>query len=352
MKPVIFPRDEQNHKCIIEWWYWNGHLQDEAGNEYAFMDCLFQTNPEKAKIPLLKVPLKRYYFSHSIVSDIRRQKSYPTIDYISLVSNDSFKRPLLFVNYINPGVFEGYTASVMEETAAGEYHLKAENLDLRLSAVKKPLLQGKKGYLDIGPRSTFYYSLTNLKTEGTIKVGGKEIKVEGKSWMDHQWANAPYAKDEWTWFSIQLENNTEIICFEYSSKQDRLITAGIVHANGRVEHSHNVRLTSLDKEWVSPHTKARYPLSWRIEILDKMIDLEVKPLIKNQEMVFGTLNYWEGPLSVAGKIGGRKIAGKGFLELVGRPSKYKAIKFFREALDHALKDAKKLAIKHHAWPKL
>jgi predicted secreted hydrolase len=351
MKPIKFPQDEQNHKCIIEWWYWNGHLQDKKGNQYSFMNCLFQADPEKAKIPLLKAPLRRLYFSHSIVSDIKRKKSYPIVNYLSLVSRDSFKRPLLFVDYISPGMFDGYTVSEIEETGNFKYRLRAENFDLRLESVKKPLLEGRNGYLNLGSRSTYYYSLTNLKTKGTIKIGGREIEVKGKSWMDHQWANAPYSKDKWTWFSVQLKNNTELICFEYESSGERTFLAGLVRPDGRTEYSDNVRLTPLGEAWMSPRTKARYQLSWRIEIVDFKMALEVQPLIKNQEIVFGTLNYWEGPLSVKGEINGKKVSGQGFLELVGRPSKYKALKFFGETLEQTIKEAKKAAVKLHFWPK-
>jgi predicted secreted hydrolase len=51
---IKFPRDEQAHDKIIEWWYWNGHLQGEDGNQYSFMDCLFQAKPQKSEIAVFK----------------------------------------------------------------------------------------------------------------------------------------------------------------------------------------------------------------------------------------------------------------------------------------------------------
>jgi len=73
----------------------------------------------------------------------------------------------------------------------------------------------------------------------------------------------------------------------------------------------------------------------------KKIKLKVEPLIKNQEMIFGTLNYWEGPLAVQGSFSGRKVTGQGFLELVGRPSQYKAYDFFKEGLEKTIKNLQK-----------
>ena len=43
-KPIKFPEDESAHDYIAEWWYFNGHLKDRQGNEYAFMDCFFKVD--------------------------------------------------------------------------------------------------------------------------------------------------------------------------------------------------------------------------------------------------------------------------------------------------------------------
>jgi predicted secreted hydrolase len=341
MKPIIFPRDEQAHDKIIEWWYWNGHLTGEDGNQYAFMDCLFQAKPNKLKLPFFKMPFNKEYFSHSIISDLKKQKAYQTVDYLSLISAESFKRPLLSVEYINFDVFEGYTVSSMKEIEPFKYRLRAKNLDLTLTAVKKPLLENGTGYLDFGSRSTYYYSLTNLKTEGVIRINNKEIKIKGKSWMDHQWADAAYAKDEWNWFSIQLENNIELVCFELQGDKNKITYAGISYANGECEHFNEAIFTPTGKKWNSTKTKASYPLAWQIEIPEKNIKLQVEPLIKNQELIFGTLNYWEGPLAVSGNFAGQKVKGQGFLELVGRPSKYKAYNFLKENLGKTARNLEK-----------
>ncbi|HTX86838.1 MAG TPA: lipocalin family protein [Candidatus Nanoarchaeia archaeon] len=338
---IIFPQDEQAHDKIIEWWYWNGHLQDAAGNRYGFMDCLFQAKPAKVKLPFLKMPFAKAYFSHSILSDIEKQKFYPTVDYVSLLSRDSFRQPLLFINYIDTNFLDGYLVSSMVEIAPLKYRLKARNFDLILTTRKKPLLVGDRGYLNLGKRGTYYYSLTNLRAAGIIKLGGKEIKVSGKAWMDHQWADAPYAHDKWNWFSLQFDDNTEMLCFEISRADKKTAVAEISYPNGKTEHLSEVIFTPTGKEWASPKTKAKYPLNWQIEIPAKKIKLQVKPLIKNQEMIFGTINYWEGPIAVSGKLGNKKANGRGFLELVGRPSQYKTYDFFKESASEMIKNLRK-----------
>ncbi len=330
-KKIKFPKDELAHDNIIEWWYFNGHLKDKKGNKYSFMDCLFKADIKKVKIPFLrKIPFKTHYFSHSILFDIKKKKSYPKIDYVSLVSKDSFSKPLLFVNYMNPIIVHGYFNSVIEQTTKSKYHIKTENFDLNLTSIKNPLLENGTGYVNLKTKGTFYYSLTNLKTEGTIKINGKEIKVKGKSWMDHQWADVSYSKDKWTWFSIQLDNNTEIVCFEYNDGKNKTYLATISYSNNRQVSTNNIKLTPINTIWQSNITKAKYPLSWKIEIPSKNIELEVKSLIKKQEMIFGTINYWEGPLTVKGIMNKKKVKGVGFLELVGYPMGISRLKFYKK----------------------
>lgn len=345
MKPVIFPKDEQAHNHIIEWWYFNGHLKGDDGHQYSFMDCFFKADVKKIKIPFLKFPLKIIHFSHSTLTDITTKRFYPNIDLISVVSEDSFKRPLLYINYTDPIIIDGYVNRVIEEPNPFEYHIKTENFDLDLRSTKPPLLEGGKGYLDLSGRRTYYYSLTSLEARGNIFIRNKNVKVKGKAWMDHQWANTPYARDKWTWFSIQLNGGIELVCFEYGNdKKDRLVN--IVHSNGRMESAVDLKLTPKKGSWKSKKTKAEYHLHWRIEVPSKKIDLMVEPLVKNQEMIFGSINYWEGPLSVKGKYGKKKVSGQGFLEIVGRQARYNSLNYLKDIFTDklaslGLKSAKK-----------
>jgi predicted secreted hydrolase len=338
MKPIQFPQDELAHNHAIEWWYWNGHLQDKRGNRYSYMDCLFKANPKKVKFPFLRgVPVETLYFYHSLITDIKKKKFYPRIDYVSIVSKDSFSKPLLFINFTNPVIVNGYFNNIMHEVEKDHYNIKTEDIELQLDSKKKPLLEGGSGYLRLpNSRSTYYYSLTNLKTEGKIRVGKKWIEVTGKSWMDHQWANVKYEKDKWTWFSIQLNNNTEIVCIEYGNNKIYKL-ASISYPDNKQKHTRNIQFTPLGKQWKSQKTKAEYPLEWKIEIPEFKVDLTAKALVKQQEMLFGTINYWEGPLDIKGKMDGKKVTGVGFSELVGYPSEMNNIRFVRNTFSNIVR---------------
>ena len=335
-KKIKFPEDESAHNNIIEWWYFNGNLKDKKDNKYAFMNCLFKVDVNKVKIPFLKVPFKTAYFSHSLLSDIKENKFYPEVNPLSVVSIDSFSKQLLFINYAIPSL-KGHINYVIESPEKSKYHIKTKDLDLIMTSTKKPLLEGGKGFVDLKPEKTYYYSLTNLQTKGKIKIKNKWIDVTGKSWMDHQWADVSYGQNKWTWFSIQLQNNMEIVCFEYDNGKNKTYSASISYPDNKQKHFSEVEFKALGKKWKSEKTGTIYPLSWEIKIPEEKITLKVESLINNQEMNFGTINYWEGALNVKGQIDKKKIKGEGFMELVGYPSDYTKIKFLKEEASWALK---------------
>jgi predicted secreted hydrolase len=328
-RPIVLPNDMNPHDTFIEWWYFNGRLKDNNGNEYAFMDCLFRANASKVKIPYLKDIFARassgkyVLFAHSTLVDIAQKKAVKDVQNISLASRDSFTRPLFYASYIDPvAAAGGFVAHEIAETALGTFHIKTETMDLVMRSKKTPMLEGGNGFITVRERESFYYSLTNLETTGTIRVGSKWISVAGKSWMDHQWADVAYEKNQWTWFSLQFDDGTDIMCVEYNDGKGKDYVVDILDVRGRGLHASSATFTPGTEKWKSKTTKAEYPLTWNISIAEKNISLKTSALIPDGEMIFGAINYWEGPISVAGTIGGKKVKGVGFMELAGYPSNY------------------------------
>jgi len=338
-KKLKFPKDVLPHNKIIEWWYFNGHLKDSKGKRYAYMNCLFRADAKKSKIPgIKKAPVKNIYFVHSIFSDLNKKKIYYNIYPLALLSKDSFTKKRLFINYTFPSI-DGYLNHELEEVDKFKYKLKTNHADLTLDTKKKPFLEGKKGFLNFGSKkSTYYYSLTNLDTKGYIQLKNKRIKVKGKSWMDHQWANSHYAEnDKWNWFSIQLDNDIELVVFEYITNNKKHCFAGINYSNGKSSKTENVNIIPLDKRWKSKKTEATYPTSWKIEIPEKEIELITESLI-NQEVIFSAINYLENPIKIKGKIKNKKVKGRGFMELVGYPAKVSKLKVYEQGIRNVISD--------------
>ena len=255
----------------------------------------------------------------------------------SLISDDSFSKRFFCVNYINPTIERNYINCVIEKIGESTYHIKNEDVDLKMVSTKKILLEGGNGFLNLNSKTTYYYSLTNLKTEGRIKIKNKWLDVKGKSWMDHQWADASYSEDVWDWFSVQLDNNTEMVCCRYDDGKSKTYFADISYANNVQEHYKKIEIIPLEKRWTSPKSKAVYPLVWKIKIPEKNIELSLTAKIDNQEILFGSINYWEGPLMVNGLFGDKKVNGVGFMELVGYPSQYNNVKYIRDEIGKTAK---------------
>lgn len=330
IKKVILPKDNGPHNYAVEWWYFNGYLHNADGKEYSFMDCFFKVDYEKAKVPHILPHLiedrfkngKYICFAHSIISDIQNKKSYKEIQNISLVSKDSFKKDLLFIKYKNAHIIGEELNGEITETTPNDFNIKTKNINLDLKSNKVPLLEGGHGYVGTPKAGSYYYSLTNMSAKGELYIKGKKISVKGKAWMDHQWANAVYKKDKWTWFSFQLDNDMEIMCVEYEGSMKTDILIDIIDKNGVQKQYKKAKLNTNGKFWKSKKSNATYPLSWKIEIQKANITIYAEAIIKNQEMIFGQINYWEGPIKVMAVINGKKIKGKGFMELVGYPSDY------------------------------
>jgi len=340
-KKINFPEDEQKHDQVIEWWYFNGNLQTDNGHSFSYMQTLFRTKPKEVKIPFLnKVPLKVLYFSHYLLSDNQKKKFYHKINPISLLDSNSFTKPLLWVHYDN--------SCLIEETKLFNYHLVNSYLDLNLTATKKPLLINKKGFIDLKLKTTYYYSLTRLQTKGLINLNNKWLSVRGNSWMDHQWAQGPFIRgDKWTWFSIQLDNGTDIICFVYG---DEIKTwhAAMIDKNNKTSFTAKVVINADSIKYKSKETGAEYQLGYKIEIPKFKAVLDIKPLNKKQEMIFGVLNYWEGGTSVSGILNNKKVSGKGFMELMGTTMKKSVFNIYLKKFNQTvLKNPWKQIFNHH-----
>jgi predicted secreted hydrolase len=316
-KRVRLPEDELVHEwSAIEWWYFNGFL--EGKKKYAFMTCLFKADKEKVNLPFLKVPFKTIYFAHTLLYNLSEKKVVKEILPIVIVSEDSFTKEKLFINYtyLLRKKFFNYEIA----RADSGLHIKTRFFDLIAKEKKKPLLEGGKGFIDLGEKTTYYYTYPRLEVSGS--VGGERVK--GLAWHDKQWSKEGFMQDHWLWFSLQLSNNLDIVCFDYKGVK----MATISHGNNKQE-TVPVEFISVGDEWKSPHTKMNYPLSWKIKVKDMII--ETKPLIRDCEMNHGFISYWEGPVKIM--LRGKKSFG--FMELLSEQSRQSVTRKLSQLEDSA-----------------
>jgi hypothetical protein len=133
---VRLPQDEMAHDWpAIEWWYFNGFLKNKK-KSYAFMSCLFKADKDKVNLSFLKVPFKKVYFAHTLIYDLKTKKVEKEILPIVIVSEDSFNKKELFINYayLLRKKFFNYEISRNK----GNLHLKTRFFDLNAKEKKNP----------------------------------------------------------------------------------------------------------------------------------------------------------------------------------------------------------------------
>jgi predicted secreted hydrolase len=67
--------------------------------------------------------------------------------------------------------------------------------------------------------------------------------------------------------------------------------------------------------WESPEGGV-YPSAWTLRVPGKGLELEVAPVMADQEL-FTTVRYWEGAVDVEGERDGAPVTGRGYVELTG-----------------------------------
>lgn len=323
---VTFPRDDGVHSHIVEWWYFNGHLTTDDRQELAYMHCLFKVDNKKINMPFLReIPLRDLYFSHWQIANLTKNTLEHKINYMAWPEQRHQTKGVLdleYIDYANLSLKKGYTSSRLWAVNDNTWQLRSAELDLTLDSQKPPLLEGGTGYVKNHQDASYYYSRTDLSTTGTVMLNGRSVKVKGKSWFDHQWANISFRPVKWNWFSCQFADGTDMVLYEYFDDQGRpSYLASSIDQHNRQRHTKKVSVTPGGRSWQSNKTKATYPLDWQVAIPEWNQTVEITATRSEQEMVFGSINYWEGPTKVVRHENNHEVTGLGYMELVGYPVK-------------------------------
>jgi predicted secreted hydrolase len=198
-------------------------------------------------------------------------------------------------------------------------------IDLQLRDTRPPVLHGNAGLSQKGPEAgnaSYYYSLVGLETTGSVTTRGRTAEVNGVSWMDHEFGTSALSADAlgWDWFRLQLDNGAALMLAQIRTVEGQSIgefEGTLVLADGSQARisSEDFALEVLD-EWTSPTTGIVYPSGWRLTAPAYKLDVQITPLIRDQEMQVSYV-YWEGAVNAAGSMAGTDVAGRGYVELTG-----------------------------------
>lgn len=325
---VQLPRDLAAHDNVqTEWWYYTGHGKTETGDVFGFELVFFKrrTDLDSFSIVPLRLIGNPFYFAHFAISDhqtrtfryAHRKSANGLLDLPAAASSERF--------FLRLG---DWTARNWKNSHILRAGLDDQTLfEASLTPLKAAVLNGCEGlsYKDAGEASR-YFSYTRMGMEGYVTRNGRRSSFTGSAWMDREFGTWTPTENQkgWDWFSIQLENNVELMCYQLrngAGEASPYSSGSFVSENGDYETLASDEFEIVVKDrWQSPNTGADYPSAWIIKAPKRRLELAITPVIADQELdTRGTtmIVYWEGSCDAAGTIAGRPVAGRAYVELVG-----------------------------------
>ncbi len=322
-----FPKDLRAHEDYkTEWWYTTGHLKTDTGKRYGYELTFFRIGNPSEALPINKAwALNNLYMTHFAVSDENNRAFFHT---------QKFNRSALGRAGADPKRYRVWNENWSAYWENDRIRLKANmpefSVNLALTPEKKPVVHGING---VSQKSncegcaSHYFSYTRLKTDGTIQIKNNQPEsVTGLSWMDQEFGSNQLSEDQmgWDWFSVQLDNNVELMLYLLRLKDGNIDPASsgtLIFADGSSEHlllsDFKVNPTG---QWKSPHSKGVYPMGWKISLPQKQLTLTLTPTFKDQELHTSQINnvtYWEGSCQVSGSYKTQPVNGQAYVEMTG-----------------------------------
>jgi len=323
---LSLPRDHASHPDFrIEWWYYTGNVAARDGRLFGYQLTFFRVGVDPAPVNPSAWAVRDLYMAHLAITDVRAGRhawaerfSRAGVGWAGAAS-DRFR------------VWnEGWEAGLDAEE---RHRLRAEagdlGLDLRLEPGKPMVSHGERGFSRKGGEpgnASHYYSLTRMPTSGRLRIGGEAYEVRGLSWMDHEFGTSFLEPGQagWDWFSLQFEDGRDLMLFRMRRADGSLdphSSGTLVDAAGRVTTLPAGAMRFVPgRTWRSPASGAAYPVEWRIEVPAHDAVLEITTPVDAQELrteASTGVTYWEGTLEVRGRLDGRAVRGRGYLEMTG-----------------------------------
>lgn len=366
-----FPADHGPHPQFRhEWWYVTGNLDSKRGERFGFELTFFRialaplgdvgsggASGGEGRAPGTSGPLsawrtRQVYVAHFAITDVARGE----FRFAQKLSRDALglagaqAQPLhVWLDdwvlgvpagdsgaHVGVGAVAGPAPAGQPTPAVGPdppaaapgWMLRAqgEGYELRLEAqpLMQPVLNGEHGLSrKSGEKgaASYYYSIPRVAVRGKLLRAGVSSDVQGLAWLDREWGSGSLGASEqgWDWFALQLQDGSAFMFYALRNRdgtRDSHSAGTWVDPAGRAQALSTAEvMIDVSDHWVSPRG-GRYPSRWRVRVPAVGLDVEVRPVLANQEL--GTKpRYWEGAVDVRGTRDGHDAPGRGYVELVG-----------------------------------
>lgn len=330
-RPFEFPADHGPHPDFrSEWWYFTGNLDGDGGRRFGFQFTIFRgalapPDAEATDEPGGPWATRQVYLGHFTVTDAGGRTFRDFERYTRGAAGLAGARADPFRVWLDDWEVRGPDTGGTPWPMTLRARDTAVALDLRLEPIKPRVLQGEAGLSQKGAEvgnASYYYSFTRLAAEGAVEIDGERVPVEGTAWLDREWSTSVLSEGQvgWDWFALQLSDGSDLMVYQLrraDGSPDPLSDGVRVDSLGAA-----TRLSLEDftleptGEWASSVDGAVYPSGWRVRVPDQGLDLEVTPVLADQELDV-SFRYWEGAVDVSGTADGRPVTGRGYVELTG-----------------------------------
>jgi len=331
-----FPRDHFAHpEFQTEWWYYTGNLRTAGGRRYGFELTFFRqateapsssattTGQDRARASVWDI--HDVYLAHFALTDIDGRAFY---------HDERINRAGPGVAGVDPASQSIWNGNWTTRIAGDRHSLAAVaprfRLSVELTSLKAPVIQGLNGVsqkAEGAGQASHYVSLTRLVGKGAIEIDGARADVEGSAWMDHEFFTNQLGRDQrgWDWLGLQLDDGSELMVYRLRKSDgtaDPYSAGTVVGRDGRSAHlgDGDFTMTPAGETWSSAASRATYPISWRVTVPSRGLDMTVRTPLASQELIGRrgfTPTYWEGSVTATGMRGGAPVAAVGYLEMTG-----------------------------------
>ena len=332
-RALRFPRDFGAHEDTgLEWWYLTGLLgtgnEAAVAPEFGYQLTFFRLRNRSEAVqqhPSALAP-RQLMLGHVALSDLRpgapqvmrHEQRLARIGLGARCSNTDCAVQLRDWTLQRQGAID--RSRYLARFGGRDFALALE-----LQAALPPLLQGDAGYSRKGPlesNASHYYSQTQLRSRATLQLGGKQVDLSGRSWLDHEWSDSLLPADAvgWDWLGVNLLDGGALTAFRLRRADGSTLWAGGSwrQADGSTRSFTPEELSfTPERHWRSPLSGADYPVHWRLRT--PLGVLRLQALADAQEIdARGSsgLLYWEGAAELRSAQSGT-LLGRGYLEMTG-----------------------------------
>ncbi len=342
-REFAFPRDHGPHpEYRQEWWYVTGNLDSATGERFGFELTFFRFGLAPRVSESGPAPQgdeshwrsRQIYMAHFAITDVGRKQfrfaqklsrgavglagaeAPPLRVWVDDWSLGAVAGEPVATTRAPVGTAPAAAVAPMGGAAAGtdgaadtHWALRAAQngyeLSLDVGALLTPVLNGDRGLSrkssELGSAS-YYYSIPRVAVKGRLVRDGQALDVKGLAWVDREWGSGTLSKSEqgWDWFALQLRDGSALMFYALRTRgggRDPNSAGTWVSPSGqsRALSTEQVQIDVLDY-WANPRGE-RYPSRWRVRVPSVGVDVEVRPVLANQELTTLT-RYWEGAVDV------------------------------------------------------